>query len=237
MGRLPARARTDGTPRGRVSLGASAASSASCSWIVGSTVLRLRDDICPVVPLFDACRERVSPCLSAVDVSEPAKLDTESELERALRVSQEFWDEAVARHRLAPPDAGFSDRLDRLAAAARAQAQLCQIAHYDGYKWTPHTGTPEPPWELHPESGRRGPVELWRIFDQGVAEFAARRERHRPARRFPGTRLDREGGTRSIPGRCTSGPRERAATALRGRHRRVLDQGHGSVGRPADSAS
>ena len=105
-------------------------------------------------------------------MSEPAKLDTESELERALRVSQEFWDEAVARHRLAPPDAGFSDRLDRLAAAARAQAQLCQIAHYDGYKWTPHTGTPEPPWELHPESGRRGPVELWRIFDQGVAEFA-----------------------------------------------------------------
>ncbi len=108
----------------------------------------------------------------AVDVSEPADLGAEDELERALRDSEEFWDETVARHRLAPPDAGFSDRLDRLAAAARARAQLCQIAHYEGYNWTPHTGTPDPPWELHPDSGRRGPIELWRIFDQGVAEFA-----------------------------------------------------------------
>lgn len=105
-------------------------------------------------------------------MSEPDDHGAESELERALRVAQEIWNEAVAGHRLAPPDAGFSDRLESLAVAARNQAQLCQLAHYEGFKWTPHTGLSDPPWELHPESGRRGPVELWRRFDNGVASFA-----------------------------------------------------------------
>jgi hypothetical protein len=114
----------------------------------------------------------MSTCPLAVAVSEPDEHGVESELERALRVSQEIWDEAVAGHRLAPPDAGFSDRLDRLAVAAGNQAQLSRLAHYEGFKWMPHTGMSEPPWELHPESGRRGPVELWRRFDEAVASFA-----------------------------------------------------------------
>jgi hypothetical protein len=105
-------------------------------------------------------------------VSEPDDHAGESELERVLRVSQEMWDEAVAGHRLAPPDAGFSDRLGRLAVAAHSQAEICEIAYHEGFNWIPRTGPSDPPWELHPESGRRGPVELWRRFDEAVAQFA-----------------------------------------------------------------
>jgi hypothetical protein len=109
----------------------------------------------------------------AVAVSEPDDYDVDAEeLERALRVAQEIWDAAVAGHRLAPPDAGFSDRLERLAVAARGQAELSRLAHYEGYRWIPHTGPPEPPWELRAESGRRGPIELWRRFDEAIASFA-----------------------------------------------------------------
>ena len=53
-GRLAARTRAARATGGRVPLGASAESSDSWSWDVGSTDWLLRDDICPVVPMFDA---------------------------------------------------------------------------------------------------------------------------------------------------------------------------------------
>lgn len=87
----------------------------------------------------------------------------------AFREAQEMWGEAIRGHRTAPPDGAFSLRLEQLAAAAHFHAEICRAAHQEGYKWPPHTGTPQPPWELTPESGRRGPPELWREFDDAVA--------------------------------------------------------------------
>jgi hypothetical protein len=96
----------------------------------------------------------------------------ETKVETTFYEALEGWDAAVDRHKMAPPDAGFSDRLAGLAAAGHIQADRCRLAHRDGFKWEPATGTPIAPWELQPESGRRGPAELWRIFDAACAEFA-----------------------------------------------------------------
>jgi hypothetical protein len=38
-----------------------------------------------------------------------------------------------------------------------------------GLAWPPHRAADSgPPYELRPESGRRGPAELWRWFDDAV---------------------------------------------------------------------
>jgi hypothetical protein len=41
-----------------------------------------------------------------------------------------------------------------------------------GLEWPPHRGAnSEPPYELRPGSGRRGPDGLWRRFDVAVGEL------------------------------------------------------------------
>jgi hypothetical protein len=86
--------------------------------------------------------------------------------------AQEMWGEALAAHRLAPPDSGFSDRLAGLAAAASAEATALRAAHEAGYGWPPHKASSgQPPYELRPGTGRRGPAELWEAFDRVVAEL------------------------------------------------------------------
>jgi hypothetical protein len=98
--------------------------------------------------------------------------EREGRAEAAFRAAQEQWREALASHRLAPPDAGFSARLAALAAAAQAEAVACREADAAGFEWPPHRASSNrPPWELQPESGRRGPAELWRGFDAAVAEL------------------------------------------------------------------
>jgi hypothetical protein len=90
----------------------------------------------------------------------------------AFRKAQRRWGEALEAHRLAPPDAGFSSRLVALAAAARAEAEACRVAHAAGFAWPPHrASSSKPPYELQPGSGRRGPDELWARFDVAVAEL------------------------------------------------------------------
>ena len=90
----------------------------------------------------------------------------------AFRKAQEEWRSALAVHRLAPPDAGFSARLAGLAAAARAEADACRVADRAGFEWPPHRASSSaPPYELQPGSGRRGPEELWRRFDGAVSEL------------------------------------------------------------------
>jgi hypothetical protein len=95
--------------------------------------------------------------------------------ERALasfRVAQTAWADALAGHRLAPPDAGFSGRLEALASASSAEAEACRQAHEAGFTWPPHrASSAEPPYELRPGTGRRGPEELWRPFDVAVSEL------------------------------------------------------------------
>ena len=89
-----------------------------------------------------------------------------------FREAQEHWRDALAAHRLAPPDAGFSARLAQLAAAAVLEAAACREADAAGFGWPPHrASSANPPWELQPGSGRRGPDALWRQFDLAVSEL------------------------------------------------------------------
>jgi hypothetical protein len=92
--------------------------------------------------------------------------------QKAFGAAQEAWGKALAAHRLAPPDAGFSGRLQALASAAKAEADACRAADAAGFAWPPHrASSSEPPYELRPGTGRRGPQRLWRAFDAAVSEL------------------------------------------------------------------
>jgi hypothetical protein len=90
----------------------------------------------------------------------------------AFAQAQQRWREAIEAHRTAPPDAGFSARLRTLADAALEEAESCLAADAAGFEWPPHrSANSEPPYELRPGTGRRGPEELWRRFDIAVGEL------------------------------------------------------------------
>jgi hypothetical protein len=73
---------------------------------------------------------------------------------------------ALRQHRLAPPDAGFSRRLKDFADACESQQIACEYAAQEGLGWEPlPPARRPPPPELRPDSGRRGPRELWDKFD------------------------------------------------------------------------
>jgi hypothetical protein len=76
----------------------------------------------------------------------------------------------MTAHKLAPPDAGFASRLRTLASAAEAESQACEEAAQAGLLWRPIPGAQgsQPPYELRPGTGRRGPAELWERFDSAV---------------------------------------------------------------------
>jgi hypothetical protein len=75
---------------------------------------------------------------------------------------------------MASPDENFAARLAALADAAAEQARACREADAAGFDWTPHRAADSrPPYELQPETGRRGPAELWRRFDAAVASLSA----------------------------------------------------------------
>jgi hypothetical protein len=83
------------------------------------------------------------------------------------------WGLAMRAHRLAPPDPGFAGRLRALADAAAEEAGVCRDAAKLGLAWRPIAGAEnaEPPYELRPGTGRRGPAEMWEQFDAAVARF------------------------------------------------------------------
>jgi hypothetical protein len=94
---------------------------------------------------------------------------TDEEIQAAFRAAQSGWADALREHRVAPPDAGYSARLLALSRAAHAEALICWEAHEAGYKWPRHRAAGgEPPYELRPESGRRGPDVAWQRFDAAV---------------------------------------------------------------------
>ena len=94
-----------------------------------------------------------------------------AESEQAFDEARAAWRAALREHVLAPPDAGFSERLAGLAAAARRRAEACEAAYRDGFEWPPARGGARPPYELQPGTGRRGPAKLWHSFDEAVAEL------------------------------------------------------------------
>jgi hypothetical protein len=94
-----------------------------------------------------------------------------AEILRAVRQASNAWAEAMRAHKLAPPDAEFAARLRALATAAETERVTWEHAHAVGLQWRPIPGAEnaEPPYELRPETGRRGPAELWERFDAAVA--------------------------------------------------------------------
>src|SRR6201997_1340239 len=73
---------------------------------------------------------------------------------------------ALRQHRLGPPDARFSRRLQDFADGGGSPHNACQEAAQEGLGWEPlPPARRPPPPELRPDSGRRGPAELWAKFD------------------------------------------------------------------------
>jgi hypothetical protein len=100
------------------------------------------------------------------------ELDRErAHIMRAVRHASNAWAEAMRAHKLAPPDAGFASRLHGLAQAAEQEQVTWEHAHAAGLLWRPVPGAEraEPPYELRPNTGRRGPSELWGRFDEAVS--------------------------------------------------------------------
>lgn len=99
------------------------------------------------------------------------ELDPErAQIMRAVRQASTAWAEAMRAHKLAPPDPGFAARLRALAEAAAAEQVTWEHAHAAGLLWRPVPGAEqaEPPYELRPGTGRRGPQPLWDRFDAAV---------------------------------------------------------------------
>lgn len=92
---------------------------------------------------------------------------------RSVRQASTDWAEAMRDHKLAPPDAGFATRLRKLAQAAEREQVAWEHAHSAGLMWRPIPGaeTAEPPYELRPGTGRRGPPALWSRFDTAVSQL------------------------------------------------------------------
>ena len=90
-------------------------------------------------------------------------------VERAINnmnAADHTWRAALRQHRLAPPDDGFSRRLKDFADACESQQISCDYAAQEGLGWEPMPAARRaPPPELRPDSGRRGPSELWAMFD------------------------------------------------------------------------
>ena len=90
---------------------------------------------------------------------------------RGVRQAGTEWAGAMRAHKLAPPDAGFAARLRSLADAAAREQVAWEHAHTAGLQWRPVPGAEraQPPYELRPGTGRRGPEPLWERFDTAVA--------------------------------------------------------------------
>jgi hypothetical protein len=97
-------------------------------------------------------------------------MTTPNEAFQIINAGHQAWAQANRDHRLAPPDAGFSHRLANFARAAVKLRDGFQAAADAGLGWKPQAGVSNalPPHELRPESGRRGPAELWQAFDAAI---------------------------------------------------------------------
>ena len=105
--------------------------------------------------------------MSASDELDPRQ----AQILRAVRQAGNGWAEAMRAHKLAPPDPGFAARLNALAQAAATEQVAWEHANAAGFHWRPipEAEGAEPPYELRPGTGRRGPEALWSRFDASVS--------------------------------------------------------------------
>ena len=96
-----------------------------------------------------------------------------AQIMRAVRQAGEQWAGAMRAHKLAPPDPGFASRVRALSEAAAREQVAWEHAHAARLMWRPVPGAEhaQPPYELRPGTGRRGPDDLWTRFDQAVANL------------------------------------------------------------------
>jgi hypothetical protein len=101
--------------------------------------------------------------------SQGSVVRSEQEVVSQFKEGMAGWGYAVEAHRLAPPDQGFATRLAELAKGADAAARACKMADEAGFDWPPiRKPDSQPPYELRPGTGRRGPAALWERFDEAV---------------------------------------------------------------------
>jgi hypothetical protein len=97
----------------------------------------------------------------------------QEQVKQAVRQAAGDWAAAMRTHTLAPPDAGFAARLRALSEAADHERAAWEQAHAAGLRWRPvrDAAHGQPPYELRPGTGRRGPVNLWEAFDAAVGNL------------------------------------------------------------------
>jgi len=105
-------------------------------------------------------------------VSKDRAEDTDQEVLSDFEQGMASWAGAVQAHRQAPPDKDFAERLAALAQGASEAARVCRAADTQGFEWPPaRKADSEPPYELRPGTGRRGPQELWERFDEATTRL------------------------------------------------------------------
>ena len=99
-------------------------------------------------------------------------VESDTQVLSEFRDGMAGWGSAVQAHKLAPPDHEFANRLAALADGAGEAARVCELAAAAGFAWPPaRKADSEPPYELRPGTGRRGPEALWRRFDQAITRL------------------------------------------------------------------
>ena len=106
-------------------------------------------------------------------MSKSSPADSDQQILGDFKDGMVSWASAVQAHKEAPPDLGFAARLAALAQGASDAARVCRAADAQGFEWPPaRKADSEPPYELRPGTGRRGPEELWRRFDQAITRLS-----------------------------------------------------------------
>jgi hypothetical protein len=106
-------------------------------------------------------------------MSKDSVADADQRILNEFKDGMASWAGAVQAHKQAPPDLDFADRLAALAQGASEAARVCRTANAAGFEWSPaRKADSEPPYELRPGTGRRGPQELWQRFDQAITRLS-----------------------------------------------------------------
>jgi hypothetical protein len=106
-------------------------------------------------------------------MSKDRAADPDAQILSDFKEGMASWASAVQAHKQAPPDKAFADRLAALGQGASEAARVCLAADAAGFAWPPaRKADSEPPYELRPDTGRRGPEHLWQRFDQAITRLS-----------------------------------------------------------------